>query len=136
MMPLRPLGARHVRKCSAKMLKVLIFPVAQRGNRPEDRIRWLSASPRHDATAKSRNSSGLSSESALMAFLRKLAVFASAMLLSREAKNSLSLICSVSHGGLPSIAEKPPVQPVAVLEGPSSGTSKMLGNSRCQWKSR
>ena len=48
----------------------------------------------------------------------------------------LLLQLSVSHGGLPSMAEKPPVQPSGVLAGPLSGTRKISGNSRCQWKSR
>lgn len=54
---------------------------------------------------------------------------------TRVPKNSRVSGLSVSHGGLPTMQEKPPRQPCRVVTcSLSSACWKIPGNSRCQWK--
>ena len=85
------------------------------------------------------NAGGSSALSASIIFLRIAAVLASAISLRpTEAKNSLSWIFMRSQGGFPTTQVNPPCQPVvdSAPEVSESGTVKMPGNSRCQWKKR
>src|SRR5690606_16036586 len=117
-----------------------VSPCAHRGKTPEFAVNMkVDFNVRRAVWYRSASFGFSSSQSVIR--LRMAAPVNSAMEGSTTLKYFLSSNSERSHGGLPTTHENPPAHPAAGSTAPlsedalpSSGTAKMFGNSRCQWK--
>ncbi len=145
--PNRPSGAATPAIRSANSVSVCreltpltVSPFAHNGNTPESPAKWNVPLTARRASRYRLPASGCSRSHSAMR-VRRAVPEISAISGATTLKYFLSSKSTLSQGGLPTTHENPPAHPVtgstapgSADASPSSGTRKISGNSRCQWK--